>query len=141
MLTNYDLQERCQLLAIPLNGVFSKDQLPPTLQPGGYIINLQDHDEGFGTHWVALAVKSDQQWSYFDSFGFPPPRAIRHRGRTVEYSAQHIQNINSGVCGSYCLAFLWWIFQRRGTLRGFLSQFSSDPRQNRRILQDMLRPL
>lgn len=140
MLTNIDLQERCRRVGIPLVGVYSKDLLPRTLRPGGYIINLQNHNEGFGTHWVALAVTPEKR-VYFDSFGFPPPRAVRHRGRVVEWSGQHIQNINSGVCGSYCLAFLWWIFRRRGTLRGFLNHFSDDPRDNRRILQAMLQPL
>ena len=143
MLTDEDLEESCDRLKIPLVGIFSKDLLPKHCIPGGYIINLQNHDEGHGSHWVALAVRADSAL-YFDSFGMPPPLQVIRFVRddyTLVYNKQDIQNIDSGVCGSYCLAFLYYILVRDGSLRLFQHLFSPDPRKNRGILQDILAPL
>jgi hypothetical protein len=142
MLTNVDLEESSAKLGIPLRGVFSKDLLPRFVHDGGYIINLQDHDAGSGTHWTAFVVTSSHI-HYFDSFGFPLPRSVMRAAahRHILYNNKHIQNVQSGVCGSYVLAFLWWLTVKRGTLQGFQRLFSDDPEDNRRILQALMAPL
>lgn len=143
MLTDEDLEESCDRLKIPLVGIFSKDLLPKQCIPGGYIINLQNHDAGHGTHWTCLAVRGDSAL-YFDSFGMPPPLQVIRFVRddyTLVYNKQDIQNIDSGVCGSYCLAFLYYILVRNGSLRLFQHLFSTDVRKNRTILQEIIAPL
>ena len=36
-------------------GIYSKDLLPRSLRRATfYIVNMQDHDEGNGTHWVVF---------------------------------------------------------------------------------------
>ena len=45
-LTNFYILDVCKKYNIPLNGVFSKDELPlkKNRKQGGYVINLQDDD-------------------------------------------------------------------------------------------------
>lgn len=133
----------CHSLHIPMVGIFSKDKLPPRAQPGGYIINLQDSGEGSGTHWVSLSISRKGYASYFDSFGQPPPKdVLRFLNRKVEYSTTQLQGLNQGICGWYCVAFLWFTLCRHGSLRGFLRMFSrEDHVDNMKILRAMLLPL
>jgi len=101
---------------IPLNSICNKDILDRTIpRKGAYIINMQDSTEGSGTHWVALWLDKENGSKvacYFDSFGIDPPldviafmRRYVHRGGLTYVSQKHIQNINSGYCGQYCISF------------------------------------
>ena len=49
------------------SGVYSRNNLPKTIQKGAYVINLDEY-ENTATHWVALFVKTNEA-IYFDSFG------------------------------------------------------------------------
>ncbi len=44
-----------------INGVNSKDQIPLVLNPGWYVINLEDHDKGKGTHWFVIGMEKPYQ--------------------------------------------------------------------------------
>ena len=57
MISNFDLEKIADDMHLDLIGVFSKDNLPKERIVGSYIINLQDQDDGGGTHWTAF--KSD----------------------------------------------------------------------------------
>lgn len=143
MLTNFDLADSAEELHIPLRDIYFKDRLPLKPEPGAYIINLQDSGRGFGTHWVAVAIKGNRAY-YFDSFGFDMPTDVIHflrDYRPVEWSAVQIQDEDTGVCGSFVLAWLWWLFVKRGTTKGFQRLFSKDPDDNRRILRALMLPL
>ena len=65
-LTNFEIQEYYQNEP-RLNGVFSRDDLPNTIENGAYVINLDEYRD-IGTHWVALYV-DNKTIIYFDSFG------------------------------------------------------------------------
>jgi hypothetical protein len=149
--TNHELAEVCQKHGISLVGVFSKNDLPKKHQEGGYIINLSDsHDESGnplpGTHWVAFWVERNK-CCYFDSFGCPPPvtvqRFLKRYGR-YPYCALVLQNMNSTVCGWYCIDFLVHMCSHRGggtvdkRFTAFLDQWSYNPEHNRRLLLDHL---
>ena len=58
---NIQLTNLAKKMKINLVGVFSKDTLPKRPQVGGYIINLQNHDAGSGTHWVAMNISFDKR--------------------------------------------------------------------------------
>lgn len=137
MLTDRDLEESAIHLNLPLVGIFARDKVPTKRKPGAYLVNLDD-SSGNGTHWVAFK-DTPRGITYFDSFGFPPPLSVmRYAGHnTIEYNAAQLQNVNSGVCGSFCLAFLY----HKGTLRSFIHLFSKDVQDNRRILQAYLHNL
>ncbi len=93
-----------------------------TKEPLSLIMELQDSNGGIG-HWVAL-YKDLDRYIYFDSFGQPPPTIVYKYCKpfNVQYSTKQIQNINSGWCGSYCLAFLYYM-QHDKSLEQFQAKF------------------
>lgn len=160
--TNFQLEDACKEYRIPLVGVFSKNELKDvTLAEGGYIINMCDsHDENGnplgGTHWVACWVEKQRndgqvRSCYFDSFGVAPPVAVQRflgRLRPYPYCTFQIQNINSGVCGYYCLEFLWFMKTERlkyptvdSRFDEFLERYSYNPKKNRRLLEGFLKDI
>ena len=106
MLSNLDIEDICKTMVLPLVGVFSKDKLPDKLYVGSYYINMQNHDEGNGTHWVYLRVDDEGDVLYFDSFGVPPPKEVKEfvKRRHIPYSNRQIQDIDSIKCGFFCIA-------------------------------------
>jgi len=98
-------------MKINLVGVYSKDTMPKKTYVGGYIINLQDSDEGNGSHWTALYITKNSEILYFDSFGLPYPVEIKEfvSNKPVAINTRQIQDINSTLCGYYCLWFLKYI--------------------------------
>ena len=56
-----------------------------------------------GNHWGAIYVKNNKSF-YFDSFGGAPDKFIpNHLPEAVNYHNYKIQDINTILCGSYCL--------------------------------------
>ena len=70
MLTNYDLEELCDVYNVPLRGIYMKDMLPRKIQNGNYIINLESSNGGQnnGTHWTCLVV-SNKDTMFYDPYG------------------------------------------------------------------------
>ena len=48
MLSNFDLEQIAEYYKVPLLGVVMKDELPPFVRDGSYIINLQSTTYGYG---------------------------------------------------------------------------------------------
>lgn len=154
MLTNFQLEEHCHRLGIPLVTICNKDKLPKQRSQGCYIINLQDDLDHYGndlsgSHWTAFIIEG-KQCSYFDSFGFPPPVQVMHFLKPYTpypYSHKQIQNPTSHVCGYFVLYFLWWMTRQKQLkkmavrLDKFLNQFSEDYRKNKTLLEKYIRPL
>jgi hypothetical protein len=110
-ITDTDLKTLAKRFKIKLRGIVSKDQLR-RIKPesGSYIINLQDSDAGYGTHWVCLFIQGKKSM-YYDSFGKVMPNdilafCIRNHNKNIVYNADQIQDLNSQACGYYCLAVL-----------------------------------
>lgn len=140
-LTNTQITDMLRGRGIYFNGVFSKDLLPSKLQQGWYIINMEDHDKGNGTHWVALNYGREFT-EYFDSFGFPPPKEVlRAVGDTnLIRNRKQIQDFNSSACGWYCIAC---VASDVGVpspvhFRRFLNRFVGETRVNDVILKSLL---
>ena len=116
VISNIDLEELAANWGIPLVGVFSKDQLSGQPHSGGYIVNLQDWDEGGGSHWVALYIEGKNA-GYCDSFGQHPPQDVKDfvKKATKKYNmyvcVDQIQHLKSEACGYYCLAFIAYMRQ------------------------------
>lgn len=117
-------------------GVFSKDRLPTKLKNNWwYIINLQNHDEGEGTHFTCF--KYGKSIEYYDSYGFPPPLQILKLERKIgdiKWSNKQIQDINSTACGWYCIARI----TSKLPYKKFIDSFSNDTFMNDKILEQML---
>ena len=70
------------------NGVYSRDNLPKTIENGAYVINLDEYAD-VGTHWVALYVKNNGV-IYCDSFG------VEHAPKEIKRFIGH-KNIKTNI--------------------------------------------
>ena len=62
-----------------------------------------------GSHWTCFIVKDNKSY-YFDSFGGSPDKfLLKQIPKTIIYHNYKIQDINSKLCGSYCLYFFYLI--------------------------------
>ena len=63
----------------------------------------------WGTHWTCFIVKDNKSY-YFDSFGGHPDKFLLNQlPKPIIYQNFKIQDINSQLCGSYCLYFFYLI--------------------------------
>jgi hypothetical protein len=110
ILSNYEIIDVCKALKIPLEGVYSKDELVKMNPKEGkcYIINIQNRNDGNGTHWVCC-YDTPYGVGYYDSFGLDPPVMIKSfmkRSKEVIYTnTRQKQDINNESCGWFCIAF------------------------------------
>lgn len=116
LLSNFDLIEIADMMGIPLQGVYSKDELiniEPEINKC-YIVNLEDSSGG-GTHWVAIII-DDRYVSYYDSFGIGASddvkefisRYVQNQNIQTIYSTKQVQYHDSVLCGYYCIYFLYF---------------------------------
>lgn len=154
MRTNQDLIRYARQFFIPLVDVVSKDMLKnitPQNQ-SGYIINMSDSIDAkgnllFGTHWVAIYIRGGKA-VYFDPFGIIPDVRIQKwlcPFVPYPYSLMEIQNITSGICGDFCLFFVYYMSRvssrtnLKNSLQHFQSLFNKDPTKNKTILEHLLK--
>lgn len=151
MNTNTELWEYARQLQIPLRAVVTKDNLKKVpLQNGGYVINLQNdyHSDGTdltGSHWTAFYIENGKA-VYFNSFGIAPPVEVQlylWRYKPLTYNTMQIQNIRSGWCGIYVLAFLKYMSSRKNIpikkrFDKFLRLFDDDVEKNLKILKTIM---
>ena len=108
-LSNFDLLQWVDFLKIPnFKGIFARDEIMPR-KHSPCIINL-DSLKNAGTHWVCCvpgerAKRAPRALWYFDSFGMGFPQEFKSSKPVIWNSSQY-QNINSVLCGYYCLYFL-----------------------------------
>jgi len=70
-LSNFDIIEKLKDV-VGFRGVFSKDELDDVPAGGSCVVNIENFNDGSGTHWVAVYNNN-----YFDSFGLPPSDLIK----------------------------------------------------------------
>ena len=90
-------------------GVISRDQIVLIDRLGYYIVNLNDSTQP-GSHWVVINVKSRGPLEYFDSFGLNAPHEVvelsERMGLNYLYNSTQYQDLNSVLCGYWCLYFV-----------------------------------
>lgn len=132
-LSNFDLEEILKGVK-NFNGVYAKDRLPQPIKNGWYIINLQNFNDGEGTHWTCFKY-SPKVIEYYDAFGFPPPIEVMKLAKgSINWSPKQIQNINSTACGWYCVARI----KSKLSYQKFIDKFSTYTFKNDMILKSML---
>jgi hypothetical protein len=149
MISNFDLEDLAQQRNLDLIGVFSKDRLPAEKRTGSYIVNLQNEDDGGGTHWTVFKIFENHKCCYFDSFGAPMPKEVNNwllKFKPIATSNRHIQDLKSEMCGYYCLAFIEYFqnFDDGDVFEAyddFLNLFSNDHKLNDKILKELLKKL
>ena len=71
-------------------------------------VNIDNGSQG-GTHWTCFSVKDNKSY-YFDSFGRQPEKFLLDQlPKPIIYHNYKIQDLNSKLCGSYCLYFFYLI--------------------------------
>lgn len=143
MTSNWDLMELADKLGVSITDIVFKDQLfgaelkknIELLHNGrvdylAYVINLQDSDQGSGTHWVALFIpRLGKKIIYFDSFGVEPPQSVmrvaKYMKRRILMANKKIQKISSGGCGQYCVMFIYYMVYK-GANQRVIEQYLSD---------------
>lgn len=140
-LTDQDITNIIEQLGLKINGIYSKDKTPK-LEKGFYVINLQDSDDGNGTHWTCLYYLDSVYSYYFDSFGFPPPQEIQNKLKNYVYSNKQIQDINSSACGYYCIGFIKFMTGKKDIEKAYKifteDIFSDNTKKNDYILTKFL---
>ena len=143
-LSNFDLTDIITHMKLDkhFDGIYSKDQLPKELIRGKfYIINLQDHNKGDGTHWTAFYYNKPLTSIYFDSFGFVAPLQVENRITPYIFNDADVQDYNSSACGYFCIAFIKFLHNKQDkqeAYKGFLKLFKNETVKNDKILQRLL---
>ena len=71
-------------------------------------VDIDNGSQG-GTHWTCFILKDNKSY-YFDSFGVQPDRFLLNQlNKPIIYHNYKIQDMNSRLCGSYCLYFFYLI--------------------------------
>ena len=143
-LSNFELMDIIQDMKLDYHfgGVFSKDQLPKELiREKFYIVNLQDHDAGSGTHWTVFYYNKPLSSIYFDSYGFIAPLDVENSIKPYIYNDAEIQDFDSSACGYFCIAFIKFLHNKdnkQEAYKTFLKLFKLQTLKNDKILHNML---
>jgi hypothetical protein len=144
VLSSRDLEQLVKQYKIDnFNGIFSKDLLPDKLEQGWYIINLENHDEGNGTHWTCFKITDTKLNIYFDSYNFVAPELVDKKIMPYIYNDKQIQDITSSACGWYCIACMSYVEKHNPVgdylaFKDFINGFSKNQDFNDGILQRFL---
>ena len=129
MITNFELEKLAKFYKLPLVSICMKNELPTKPKEGCYIVNMQSSTAGSGTHWIAFFFFKNICY-YFDSFGASPPVEIinfikKKKGSHLLFNNFIIQDLKSGNCGYFALAFLLYMWKNRQkeSLRNVFNEF------------------
>ena len=109
------------------SGVFSKDQIPLIENNKSLIFNLENSDQK-GSHWLSLARKNDDIF-IFDSFGIgdiPTNLYKIYKNYNIITNIYRIQDINSNLCGMFCVLFCSYKVDSKNKFISFLNLFNSN---------------
>ena len=84
-----------------------------------------DKGQKRGNHWCAFYIKDNKSY-YFDSFGGQPDNFLLNQlPKPIIYHNYKIQDVNSKLCGSYCLYF-FYLIERMIYYDAILKMFFND---------------
>ena len=87
-------------------------------------VNIGNYQNG-GSHWCAFYIKDNKSY-YFDSFGGQPDKfLLKQLPKPIIYHNYIIQDINSQLCGSYCLYF-FYLIERMNYYDAILKMYFND---------------
>ena len=140
-LSNSEILKILKTYGISINGIFSKDLLPSNLEKGWYIINLQNHNDGHGTHWTCFYKNDSGNSIYSDSFGICAPAHLAIKIKPYIFNNIEIQNLDSSCCGWFCIALIKYIEsnKREGSYPLLMKRFSNCFSRNTILNDSILR--
>jgi hypothetical protein len=113
-LTNVELDQHLKRYGKYAATTRSKDQVNADCRGKITVVNMQNSNEGSGTHWCLLYDVRPHEVIWFDSMGAAPPRKVlsfmKSTGKTIRYNPDQLQALGSVVCGYWCevVAGLLW---------------------------------
>jgi hypothetical protein len=165
MLSNFDIERICRKLDLPIVGVFSKDELQyQHKRIGSYYINMQNSNEGEGTHWVLAKIYDDDSRDeendkkevhkvgalFFDPFGIDMPKEVEEflsPFKPIPYNNRQIQSINTSQCGWYCISCDYALEHKSHSdtyledFEKYIALWSDEPSKNLKLLKSFFKPL
>ena len=108
-------------------GCYSKDQIPLIENNKSLIFNLLNSDQK-GSHWVALSRKNKDIF-VSDSFGIGYVTTnlyIIYKNYNIITNIYRIQDINSNLCGMFCVLFCLYKVDSKNKFISFLNLFNSN---------------
>jgi len=147
-LSNIEIISICKQYGLGLTECCMKNELHSLKVNGHYIINLENSNQN-GTHWTCLISEKDSCF-YFDSFGCIPPQEIQNLlqkyYKRIYFNNKIIQNLQSVLCGYFCLALLIFLKKNQKVMKKTLLQkcqqfteiFKSDTKLNDKVLSDYI---
>lgn len=141
-LSNLDLDKA--LVKVPgYGGTFSKDKLPQELEGKFFVVNMQDLNDGPGTHWILIDDRDPSYVNFFDSEGAQPPKSVQKLMKKTKkkMKTNHfmIQPLESSACGWYCIAAAKAMTSNENGMENFISHFDlNETGPNDKILQKLL---
>ena len=108
-------------------GCYSKDQIPLIGNNKSLIFNLENSDQK-GNHWVSLARKNNNIF-IFDSFGIGdiPNKLYKiYKNYNIITNIYRIQDIDSNLCGMFCVLFCLYKADSKNKFISFLNLFNSN---------------
>ena len=115
-MTNFEIKDYYENES-RFSGVYSRDNLPKTIENGAYVISLDEYAD-LGTHWIALYVKNNEI-TYFDSFGVEHvPKEIKKfiDHKHIKTNIFRIQTDNLIVCEYFYIGFIDFMFAGRSLI-------------------------
>ena len=104
---------------------FSKNEISLIENNKSLIFNLQNSNQG-GSHWIALSRNNNNVF-IFDSFGIGYiPKNIYEicKNFNIITNIYRIQNINSNLCGLFCVLFCLYNVNSKNKFIEFLNLFN-----------------
>ena len=71
-------------------------------------VNIENGSMG-GSHWVCFIIKDNRSCNFDPFRGYPDNFLPKQLPKLIIYHNYRIQDINSKLCGSYCLYFFYLI--------------------------------
>ena len=104
---------------------FSKDEIPLIENNKSLIFNLQNSNQA-GSHWISLS-RTNKNIFIFDSFGigYIPKNIYNiYKDFNIIINIYRIQDINSNLCGLFCVLFCLYKVNTKNKFIEFLNMFN-----------------
>lgn len=148
VLSNFDIIKICAYLNIKLDGVIMNDKFKFNFLSKNFslVANLENSDS-YGTHWVGYYNDpTTNNIFYMDSYGEVCNAKIYNmilkKGTNLYFNKKQFQDLDSKVCGWFCILFLYYMQKAKIKLKGmvdFLKIFNyTDFNKNDKIVKQKI---